>query len=229
MGLGAGRRIDAIQLPYHTGFPNIWEYAEAMKRGDVDFSVFVVGKCPLCGQRGCLREITPYSRGVMELFSWRTGDVLVARFLCRSSAKTVSLLPLELIPYCRYTLQSIVMTLLFFHAVWGTPGRTLEDIWDDLPPDSSVTVYLVRYWLCLVLRGFRRGHAELSQRYDLETIRTKIGLAGDLTELHGYFDAFGIRGPPEGCYAVAQLAASYSEATGRFLVGRSSQDRRSQG
>jgi len=197
-----------------------------MNRGEVDFAAFVAGECPLCGRRDCLRELTPYLRGVIELFPWAVEEVLVARFLCREKKLTVSLLPLELVPYHRYTLRSMLIALFLFHAVWGKPGSTLEDIWCELPPDSNVLVFLLRYWLGEVLRGLRRAHVELGRRYDLGEVSTGAGLGGALTELHSYCCAVGVRGPPQGNAAVAVLAAGYSDSTGRFLVGRPSQERR---
>ena len=218
-------QASAIQLPYHTSEKSIWKYAEAINLGKVDFTVFVVGKCPLCGKWNCLREITPYKRGIIELFPWRTGEIPVARFLCRKLGLTVSLLPVELVPYHRYTLRSILLALFLFHAVWGDPECTLEDVWNELPPDSNVTVYLLRYWLGEVLRGLRRAHAKLHCRYGLSGVRTGLGLSGQFSELQSYFHACGIRGPPDGNSAVAGLAADYSRSTNRFLVGRTSQER----
>jgi hypothetical protein len=198
-----------------------------MKYGEVDFAAFVVGKCPLCGQRECLRQITPYSRGFIELFPWGNGEVLVARFLCRKLKLTVSLLPVELAPYHRYTLRSILLALLLFHAVWGDPSCTLEDVWSKLPLDSNVTVYLLRYWLGEVLRGLRRAHDHLCRWYDLSDIQSGVGLSGRLRELHSYFHTCKIRGPPDGNAAVADLATGYSRSTKCFLVGRTSQERKS--
>jgi len=200
-----------------------------MKRDEVSFCAFVASKCPICGRRGCLREITPYKRGVVELFPDREGEVLVARFLCRKKNRTASLLPLELVPYHRYTLRSLVMCLLLFRVVWGDPERILEDIWNELPPDNKVTVYLVRYWLKELLRGLRRAHAQLRHEYGLEHVRTEPGWGGKLNELHDYFCAFGIRGPPAGSSVMADLAKNYSRGTQRFLVGRPSQERQRHG
>mgnify|MGYP006971734242 CR=1 FL=1 len=176
-----------------------------------------------------MRQITPYVRGVIELFPWREDEVSVPRFLCRKRKLTVSLLPLALVPYHRYTLRSMMLALLLFHGIWGEPGATLEDIWSELPPESNVAIYLLRYWLGEVLRGLRCAHEALRRAYDLSGVGTGVGLGGALTELYSYCCAIGIRGPPEGGAAVADLAAGYSQGNGRFLVGRPSQERRRQG
>ena len=72
--------------------------------------------CPLCGQAGCWREIAPYERGVVELFPFRRGMVLVARFQCRARMRTFSLL---------FALISLVMLVMFFIYVLRGPVEPL--------------------------------------------------------------------------------------------------------
>lgn len=108
---GQGSR--AIQLPYPNTYETIWEYRESFLSGRIDFPSVIGPACPICGHKGCYREITPYWRYAMELFpAFAKKRIPIARFLCRRQPRTFSLLPLQLIPYCRYTANAILGSLL---------------------------------------------------------------------------------------------------------------------
>lgn len=207
----AGCRTSAIQLPYNTSHRSIWEYAAAMRADSVDFSWVLRGRCPLCGDRGCIGELTPYERRVVELFPYREEWVLVPRFRCNRTGRTFSLLPDELAPYHVYTVPTMLRVLALFHGLFGDPGRSLESIIEDLPSDCAVTVYLIRCWARVVVRGFRRAHAALARTYDLRGVSSGSGFRGEVAEVHAYMTACGPRGPP--------LCGP------RFLFGTASQDR----
>ena len=182
-----------------------------MRADSVDFSRVLQGPCPVCGGRGRIGELTPYERRVVELFPHREEWVLVARFRCHRTGRTFSLLPQELAPYHVYTVPSMLRVLALIHGLFGDPGRSLESIIADLPSDCAVTVYLVRCWARMMVRGFRRAHARLARRYDLRGIRSEAGFRGETAEVHTYLGACGPRGPP--CSGP------------RFLFGTASQDR----
>lgn len=89
----------------------------------------------------------------------------VSRFLCVKSGQTFSLLPRQLIPYCQYTVDAVVGTLLKVYRFQqagqeGYYGASLE-----LDPDCSVTPYLIQTWAMLLLYGFLRGHHVLHAKY----------------------------------------------------------------
>ena len=186
----------AIQLPYDTHHQTIWKYAAAMRAGSVDFSWVLRGRCPVCGGRGHLGQLWPYTRRVVELFSERDERVLVARFRCNRTGRTFSLLPHELAPYHMYTVPSMLRVLALMHALFGAPERSLESIIADLPSDCAVTVYLVRCWARTVVRGFRRSHSTLARLHDLTVVGSDSGFRGEVSEVHAYLVACGARGPP---------------------------------
>jgi hypothetical protein len=182
-----------------------------MRTGSVDFSWVLRERCPLCGDRGCIGRLAPYVRRVVELFSDRDEPVLVARFRCNRTGRTFSLLPCDLAPYHVYTVPTMLRVLALFHGLFGDPGRSLESIIEDLPSDCAVTVYLIRCWTRMVVRGLRRAHAALARAHDLRGVGSGSGLRGEVSEVHAYLTACGPRGPPR--------------SGPRFLFGTASQDR----
>jgi len=193
----------------------------------VDFAAVLCGRCPVCGGRGHIGLLTPYTRTVVELFPCRQGTVQIARFRCRKTGRTFSLLPLELAPYHQYTLTTMFQTLVLFCALWGPEGKTVEDaVLEALPPDSRVTVSLVRFWSGVGVRGWRRSRPVLRRTYDLSEIRSETGFRGQAAEVLAYLRACRVRGPPWVDEGVLRIAREYSHASRRFLVGMPSQDRR---
>jgi hypothetical protein len=182
-----------------------------MRAGSVDFSWVLRGRCPVCGGRDHIGVLTPYGRRVVELFSERDERVLVARFRCNRTGRTFSLLPQELAPYHVYTVSTMLRVLALMHGLFGDPGRSLESIIEDLPSDCAVTVYLIRCWTRMVVRGFRRAHATLARAADLRGISSGSGFRGEVAEVHAYLTACGPRGPPR--------------SGTRFMFGTASQDR----
>ena len=102
----------SIQLPYCNNFETVWECSDAVASGRVDWEREVGPMCPICGRCSCWRRITPYRRTVIELFPYREGRILVARFLCQKTGQTFSLLPVCLVPYHHYTAGSMLFALL---------------------------------------------------------------------------------------------------------------------
>lgn len=195
-----------------------------MRADSLDFSWVLRGQCPLCGRRGCVGRLTPYSRRVVELLPHREERILVARFRCNRTGRTFSLLPLELAPYHVYTVPTMLRVLALFHVLFGDPGRSLESIIDDLPWDCAVTVYLIRCWTRMMVRGFRRSHPTLARLHELRDISSGFGFRGEVSEVDAYLVACCARGPPPESLSLLRSFRDITQGT-LFLFGTASQDR----
>lgn len=221
-----GRWIHWIQLVYDNSYSSIWHYDRAIRAEEIDWRSVIGEVCPLCGGSGCWREITPYERGVVELFPFREGTVLVARFQCRAGKRTFSLLPWQLAPYHRYTLESMLLAVLLWRQVVvegeGGAGVAVE----ELPGDSDVSPWLLRHWLGVLVAGFRLAHSELREWYDLDGILSagSRDRAGLLDEVYAYAVSIGGRDPPSR-KGLREAMRRYGAATRRPLAGRLSQER----
>lgn len=195
-----------------------------MRADAVDFSWVLRERCPLCGGRGHIGRLTAYVRRVVELFPYREEWVLVARFRCNRTGRTFSLLPLELAPYHIYTVPTMLWALMFCHVVFSDPGKPLDSVLEKLDSDRPVTMYLVRCWARMVVRGFRRSHATLARLHDLTGVRSGVGFRGEVSEVDAYLTACFARGPPP---AALHLLRGFGEIAqgARFLFGTASQDR----
>ena len=81
-----------IQMPFTNTFGTIWEYRESFLAGQIDFTSFIGPICPICGEKHCYREITPYWRYAIDLFpEYKKERIPVARFLCRGRGKDILL------------------------------------------------------------------------------------------------------------------------------------------
>ena len=245
--LGRWMHETAIQLPYHTGCASLLEYADRMEHCDVVWSAVLEGKCPICGKKGCLREITPYGRWVFSLFPLFKRWVLVARFQCRTKKLTVSMLPLELAPYHPFMIPSMLALVFlcvkdgkattlsgFLGALLdateresGSDHRSTDDPEaEDVQEDSDQTsLSLLRLWICLLVRGFRRAHTELRVLCVLDEMKSGKGPVGEAREVQAYAVASTARAPPS-AELVLEVMREYSARTGKFLFGTPSQDRR---
>ena len=152
--------------------------------------------------------------------------VRIARFLCRSTMRTFSLLPCQLLPYHRYTVATMVLALLLAYNAAETDHRgfcTVAEQW--LPVDAVITGWLLACWLNVIVAGFRRSHAWLAKRYDLRRVSSARTPAVRLCEVHTYCDAIFARGPPT-AGDITAVAGAYGSANQRFLFGSPSQSRR---
>jgi hypothetical protein len=188
---------------------------------------YVGAVCPICGTSCGYRPITAYRRGVIELFPvYRKGEVLVARAQCRRTLRTFSLLPHQLAPYHRYTVDSMVITLVVAWRLCDGQGKPrLEKTLDELPADCEVTRWLLSCWVQALGQGLRGAHPVLSRCHDLSAVRSGTGLADTLGEVALYLAALGIRGPPR-LEGIEEVLLRYGSRTGRLLIGTASQDRR---
>lgn len=180
--------------------------------------------CPLCGRPGCWREIAPYEREAIELFPFERGLVLVARFQCRALKRTFSLLPWQLVPYHRYTLESMALAVLLWRQVFAEDGGSAGAAVEELPGDSGVTPWLLHRWVAVLVAGLRLAHPVLRRWYDLDGIRSATDRAGLLDEAHAYLSAIGCRGPPPRG-GLGEAPRRYGAVAGRHLAGRPSQER----
>lgn len=181
--------------------------------------------CPICGEISCYRSIRGYSRGVISLFPFRKGLISIARFQCRKTKKTFSLLPSQLAPYHIYDIESMIWSVLLWCEVFrdeeGGPSTVIE----QLPGDCDVSPWLLRNWVGLVNVGFQQTHAALCQWYDLSSIHSSSQSSLPLLEIYDFFLCLGSRGPPSRS-AFMKIVDKYSRHTSRFFLGIPSQGRR---
>jgi len=190
-------------------------------------SAYVGAVCPICGTSCGYRQITAYRRGVIELFPvYRKGEVLVARAQCRRSLRTFSLLPHQLAPYHRYTVDSMVSAVVLAWGLSQEQGRPRrEKPLDELPADCDVTLWLLSCWVQVLGQGLRGAHPVLCGWHDLSGMRSGSRPVDQLREVAQYLGALGVRGPPR-IEGLEELLLRYGARVGRFLIGTASQDRR---
>jgi hypothetical protein len=215
----------AIQRPYVNEFESIGEYDDAIRSGEIDFLRVIGLDCPICGQKECYRPIPGYSRTAIDLFPYREGRVLIARFRCRTTMRTFSLLPHQLAPYHRYTVSSMVQALELAHQVQCEDGGGMGATVQELSADCRVTPWLLSIWLTIFVVCMRRAHHVLGTWYELSQIRSGETTPELLVEVHQYFMAVSLRGPPGRPQSIQSLLKRYTKHSGRYLVGTPSQKR----
>jgi hypothetical protein len=214
-----------IQLPYPNTYKSIWEYKESFLSHQIDFLSFVGLICPICGQQGCYRQISPYWRYAIDLFpEFKKERVPVARFVCSSRERTFSLLPIQLIPYHQYTVNAVIGVLLLGLQCRRLGQKGFHGASVAVDPDSLVTPWLIACWLAGVVLGFRRAHAVLRGFYDLTDIRASYRSTA-WEEVAGYFVCFGFTSKIRWERMLQVLVNRYSRSTKRFLLGTPSQSR----
>jgi hypothetical protein len=144
--------------------------------------------------------------------------------LCGREDSTFSLLPIQLIPYFQYTVNSVIGTLLIGFGWYRMGQRGFYGASIDVDPDSDVTPWLIVCWLKVVLLGFRRAHSVLGRFYDLSGMRT-CRSAVAWKEVAGYFLAFGLKPDMPWAPLLFKLSNRYSRQTRLFLFGTPSQQR----
>lgn len=146
----------------------------------------------------------------------------MARFFCRGSGKTFSLLPIQLIPYFQYTVHAVIGVLMLALRSWESGQRGFHGAAVGVDPDSRVTPWLVAYWITVILRGFRQAHATLMRWYDLSGIRS-VGNTGEMGEAAGYVSCLGWNAELVPWVVLQTPISRYSGQTKRFLLGTPSQ------
>lgn len=214
-----------IQLPYINKFETIWEYEKAFLSDGIDFSSYIGPNCPICGTLHCYREITPYLRYAIELSPcFKKKLIPIARFKCRKTLTTFSLLPIQLIPYFQYTVVAMIGVLLLGYNYWQMGQRGFFGASVEVDPDCLVTPYLIVFWLQVALHGFRRAHPVLRWFYDLSSVHTSRESV-TWEEVAGYFLAFGWNPDIPWVPLLFKLLRLYSRQTRQFLFGTASQHR----
>lgn len=186
---------------------------------------YIGPKCPICGDCDCYQEIDPYWRYAIDLFPvFRKEEVPIARFLCQKHRSTFSLLPIQLIPYFQYTVSAVIGVLFGGLSCWQMGQVGFYGAEASVDPEANVTAWLVLCWLMVMVRGLRRGHAELMLLYDLSRIQTSEPKV-PWQEFLDYFAVFGI--DPETTWRprLHILLYRYSQRTRLFLFGTPSQYR----
>jgi hypothetical protein len=211
-----------VQLCYVNTFASIWEYNEAVRAGTIDFSPVIGPRCPVCGAMDH-GSIAPYYRWVIELFPFRKGRVAIARFRCRKTGRTFSMLPHQLAPYHKYSVASMLTVLLLAQQVHCEDGKGMNRVVAELPGDCDVTPWLLLLWLSVTVRGLRRAHAVLAVGHDLSHIRSRHRRWERLEEVHAYLQPFSGPGPPRA--SAERLVLHHARRARSFLVGTPSQQR----
>jgi hypothetical protein len=139
--------------------------------------------------------------------------------------RTFSLLPTQLVPYCRYTLASMAFGVLLADASQDSLFTTAEK---RLDPDSRTTGFLLVHWLTLMRGGLNRAHPWLADEFDLSRF-VRLELTPVRDECSRYLAFILPRSPPDGSVAMWKVADKYSHATNQFFLGTPSQDRMGQG
>jgi len=136
------------------------------------------------------------------------------------------MLPCQLAPYHRYTIESMVLALLLWRQVFAEDGGGPVAAAEELSADSGATPWLLRRWLGVLVAGLHLAHPVLRGWYDLEGIRSAGGRdwPGLLNEVYAYVAAFGSRDPPLR-RGLREALRRYGAATGRHLAGTPSQER----
>jgi hypothetical protein len=184
--------------------------------------------CLICGRLNCYRRITPYRRTAIEVEPSVEGTVtrhqlLIARFQCQLRLVTFSLLPIQLLPYHRYTVTTIVLLLLLAQESRRAGRVGLSAVAErQIPGDANATGWLLACWVGVVVTGLRRAHPWLMKRFDLTALRSANDTVGKLDELFGYHAVLCSRGPPDGIFCVVH---QYSLDNCRFFFGTPSQER----
>lgn len=120
----------------------------------------------------------------------------IARFQCGELGRTFSLLPHQLAPYHVYTVESMIWAVLLWSEIHADGDGGAGAAVDELPGDCSVTPWLLRNWLGVVVVGLRGAHSVLCRWYDLTGVRSGDDTAEKLAEVSGYVRGLGSRSPP---------------------------------
>lgn len=150
----------------------------------------------------------------------------IARFECRSTGLTFSLLPVQLIPYYQYTVAAIIIMVVLATDLQNQDQSCCEAAAEQAHPDSNITPFLVWCWLKAVVLGLRRAHAFLNGSCDLRQVQSGQGRKGLAAEVAGYLAAIAAGGSGDRADSLIVLVMAYSKTTGQFFLGQSSQQRK---
>ena len=194
--------------------------------------------CPLCGGKECAVFIKYYYREVIDEKGTYYKNFPIARYLCRRKGhksithhKTFSLLPYQLIPYSKYSIQFIIKTLEARHI----KGLSIYKLQEYLDTFSKTTITIGAEHLI----GFKRliknaiDKIMMSQYYQEFEAKvrgegTEQGLLRSFLEFIQTFECFkikpSIRGPCALGYDYYLQGGGYF-SNAYFLFGTPSQFR----
>lgn len=137
------------------------------------------------------------------------------------------MLPCQLVPYHRFTVESILVALLLASELSKPNQPGFFRAVDELPPDAPLSSWQLKQWLTLVVRGLRRAHVTLGHGRDLSHVRSGTTVVEQLSEVVAYVGVFQERdrGPPGAC-AIRRLLRHHQQRSSHFLLGSPSQERR---
>lgn len=159
------------------------------------------------------------------LFPWRCGIIPIARFQCQNKLTTFSMLPHQLAPYYRHTIESMFLALLLLHQIKTEDRKSTHASLQEFPAESSITPFRISCWLLAVAQGLRRAHAVLASWYDFSDLHSAQTKQQLFMEIHDYCLAINPRGPPGKKGSLNLMLQRYSSQTARSLVGIPSQER----
>jgi hypothetical protein len=189
----------------------------------VNFQDRIGTHCPVCGKECDYSEIQPYYRYAIDIFPFKKEKVLIARFRCENGGLTFSVLPHQLIPYCQYTVNSIIRALLVVYNFQKKGQQGCHGACLQMDPDCSATPFLLLTWIKLLATGFKRGHHILHGLYPGK-LPEENNVISSIKKIYLYIK--GISSPePPGHYGVSQAMIHFFKNTNNHLFGRSSSDR----
>jgi len=147
-----------IQIIHKTSL-SLTKYYVKVNRGDYEFPDFS-DYCPICSSANCARFHGYYYRPVVTKEGIYYKDFPIRRYKCRNKGNkrlkqvTFSLLPHELLPYVKYSVE-FIFKILFDIYVHDMSEKSALDIIsqfcdEDILCISPITVYNFKY---LVLKG----------------------------------------------------------------------------
>lgn len=147
----------------------------------------------------------------------------MARFLCRKIGATFSLLPNQLIPYCQYTVDAVVGTLLKVYEFQQTGQAGYHGASLELDSDCLVTPYLIQTWATLLLYGFLRGHHVLHAKFPF-SVSQKSDPRKAVQTIYNYLQSIGRVDNPNRRSVVPAIRYHFYQ-TQKCLFGKTSCER----
>ena len=187
-----------------------------------DLEIEINNICPICGSSDCVRFHNYYRRKVIDIDGSYYEDFPIARFLCRNRGLTFSLLPYQLVPYRKYSLELILLILQLSYQ--ENRSRALDHLGEV--GIFSVTYCYIAIFIKIVKESLEKAvisgdYAELNKivgSKDSEKARLESFMAF-LSEFEFSHGRSIIQGPCALGYDF------YLRSRGRFLFGTPSQFR----
>jgi len=210
-----------IQYLFDNTFNDIWEYKA--KFSQINFHDWIGECCPICDNACEYAQIRCYCRYAIDAFPFKKAKVPIARFRCKTKKKTFSLLPHQLIPYCQYTVNAIIRTILAVYSFQQTGQQGYHGSCLEMDPDCSATPFLILTWARLLETGFNRGHHLLHGLFP-DKLPTSNRTKSIIEKIYLYIK--GVSEPElPGLNGVSQAMIIFFKKTKNHLFGTSSSER----